>query len=255
MVTDQNGCTAVYIDTIYSPDQLTIFLSIADATCNDSGDGMLEAQASGGTSPFEYAWSNNQTTFQISGLDTGVYSVTITDNNGCEAVANETVGFINPDPINPLDSSYVLCTDEIVLDAGNPGSTFNWSSGEATQTINVNTLGFYTVSVTDLNGCSSDATTEVSDCVGVEETVLVGSIQLFPNPTRGNVMMSFDVLGVQHVNFTLYNIEGRPLISDLVNLNNGKANEELNLTSFSAGVYFITFESEGKTQTQRITLQ
>lgn len=163
---------------------------------------MLEAQASGGTSPFEYAWSNSQTTFQISGLDTGVYSVTITDNNGCVEVATESVGFINQDPIIPLDSAYVLCTGDILLDAGNPASTFNWTSGEATQTITVRAIGFYTVSVTDLNGCSANATTEVYDCVGVNELGFSGIIQIYPNPTRGNVNMSFDVQGTQHIEYT-----------------------------------------------------
>ena len=46
-----------------------------------------------------------------------------------------------------------LPNGQVVLDAGNY-STFNWSTGETTQQISVNTLGgSYSVNVTDVNGC------------------------------------------------------------------------------------------------------
>ena len=129
-VTDQNGCTDIYTDTIYSPDQLTVQLIIADATCNDSGDGVIDANASGGTSPFLYSWSNSETTNQINALDTGLYFITVTDNNGCVAEANGSVDFTNPDPTILFDSAYALCAGgEVSLDAQNSGSTFNWSTG------------------------------------------------------------------------------------------------------------------------------
>jgi len=67
--------------------------------------------------------------------------------------------------------------------------------------------------------------------------------------------MAFDIQGTQYIEYTLFSIEGRPLMIDLVNLNNGKANTELELSSYSSGIYFIIFESEGKSQTQRIILQ
>jgi len=41
----------------------------------------------------------------------------------------------------------------------------------------------------------------------------------------------------------------------MVNLSNGKANAELDLSNYSSGIYFITFEGEGKSKTQRIILQ
>src|SRR5690606_12320055 len=64
-----------------------------------------------------------------------------------------------PPTVNLGTDAAICAGSTITLDAGNPGATYNWSTGESTQTITVGTAGTYTVTVTS-DGCSaSDAKT------------------------------------------------------------------------------------------------
>ncbi|MDX2248194.1 MAG: T9SS type A sorting domain-containing protein [Bacteroidia bacterium] len=59
---------------------------------NGSGNGTASANATGGTSPYTYVWSNGSTTDIITGLDSGVYVVTVTDALGCTDTDSIEVG-------------------------------------------------------------------------------------------------------------------------------------------------------------------
>ena len=48
-----------------------------------ANDGTASVNPSGGTQPYNYAWSNGATSSSISGLTAGSYTVAVTDSNGC----------------------------------------------------------------------------------------------------------------------------------------------------------------------------
>ena len=83
-VTDLNNCQqdfAFSIDPI-SPIQLDFITQ--GVSCKDNNDGSLEAIPSGGYEPYTFIWSNYITTALNQNIQSGIYSVTITDNNGCQ---------------------------------------------------------------------------------------------------------------------------------------------------------------------------
>ena len=82
-VTDAGACTATASATITEPTAIALTTSASDATCNGTADGTAGASATGGTSPYTYAWSNGATTSALSGLAAGNYTLTLTDANGC----------------------------------------------------------------------------------------------------------------------------------------------------------------------------
>lgn len=100
-ITDGNGCSDFTVQTIPSPAEITVpsvNVLITDATCSGAFDGSIVATAVGGTSQtgnYTYSWSNGfvETAPQSSnpGLDPGSYSVSVTDDNGCE---QEISGFV-----------------------------------------------------------------------------------------------------------------------------------------------------------------
>ena len=95
IVTDGNGCIATDSITISEPNDLSAGIATSDATggqCN----GDMTATPSGGTTPYTYLWSDltNQTSQTATGLCSGIYTVTVTDANGCTAVVGDTVGTI-----------------------------------------------------------------------------------------------------------------------------------------------------------------
>ena len=82
---------------IEEPSEIAIDIDdITNADCSGNADGSATVTASGGTAPYDFAWSNgmvqvNMTTSTTSGLSAGGYTVTVTDANGCEAVKSITI--------------------------------------------------------------------------------------------------------------------------------------------------------------------
>lgn len=103
-----------------------------------------------------YIWSTGVTTQTISVTTTGSYSVTV-NTNGCTERDTINVTF-NAVPVVALGPDTTVCGNgPYQIDAGNPGSSYTWSTGESTQTINVSTAGTYSVTVTNSPCTGSDA--------------------------------------------------------------------------------------------------
>ncbi|OYU93891.1 MAG: hypothetical protein CFE21_18540, partial [Bacteroidetes bacterium B1(2017)] len=78
-----NGCSITSTTTITQATQLTATTTKVDVRCFGGNDGSATVAAVGGTSPYTYKWSNNQTTTTATGLIAGTYSVVVTDANSC----------------------------------------------------------------------------------------------------------------------------------------------------------------------------
>ena len=111
-----------------------------------------------------YAWTpGNETSQTILALQTSVYEVTVVDANGCEGTDAIAVA-VNPIPaptITPGDT-VAFCIGDSVQLAAEPGySTYDWSTGESTQTIVANTPGTITLTVVNQFGCEGTNDVEV----------------------------------------------------------------------------------------------
>ncbi|WMX12658.1 T9SS type A sorting domain-containing protein [Aureispira sp. CCB-E] len=109
-----------------------------------------------------YNWSNGDTTQTTVISTSGIYTVMVTDSNNCSAT--DTIDIeIHSNPIVMLGADIIECDHSTVtLDAGNLGSSYNWSNGDTTQTTVVNTSGMYIATVIDTNSCVGMDTIEVS---------------------------------------------------------------------------------------------
>ncbi len=87
-VTDGHGCTITKNVTITEPAVLTATTSQSNPTSNGATNGTATVTPTGGTTPYTYLWNTTpaKTTATITGLSGGLYSVTVTDNNGCTTV-------------------------------------------------------------------------------------------------------------------------------------------------------------------------
>lgn len=85
-VTDACDCEAVLENIeVKAPSALEAeAVTITEVSCFGFEDGAIDLEVSGGTSPYTFLWSNGETTEDISDLDAGIYSVTVTDAKGCE---------------------------------------------------------------------------------------------------------------------------------------------------------------------------
>lgn len=99
-----------------------------------------------------FAWSTGDTVPTITVNSPGTYSVMIQEPRGCVLFDTITVTGFDSFPIVDLGDDIVAC-DSALLDAGNPGASFLWNSGQMSQTIVPKASGNYIVSVSNINNC------------------------------------------------------------------------------------------------------
>ncbi|MCX6257829.1 MAG: T9SS type A sorting domain-containing protein [Bacteroidia bacterium] len=177
-VTDCNGCIKIQSVTVGQPDAITIPGLISNysgygVSCNGSADGSINITVMGGTTPYIYMWDNLATTEDMSGLTSGVYSVIVHDVNNC--MGSASFSLTEPAHITlsaVATSSFVVngntynttCngnngTISLSVSGGSGIYFYHWSYGQTTQNLNGVPAGYYTVTVTDSNGCQAVSNT------------------------------------------------------------------------------------------------
>jgi gliding motility-associated-like protein len=161
-VTDNNGCTATNSYTITEPSALTISLTSNPSTCGNGNGSAEVASTVGGTSPYNYSWNDpsNQQTALASNLAANTYTVIVTDNNNCSVTESIVVNNLTGPIIDSTVRTNVICFGEsngsATVFASGSGLSYLWTpSGQITQQATGLSAGVYSVTVTDINGCSS----------------------------------------------------------------------------------------------------
>jgi gliding motility-associated-like protein len=168
-ITDANGCFDV--GGLKIPAPLTVSIHTEDVLCPGDCDGSAEAIISGGVGPYAVQWNTGGTTQVIHPLPGGTYTATVTDGNGCTAVASGTV--YEPPPIVITFTVAGQCS--AVGDAsatasatgGTPPFSYEWSTGVLGQSVSGLAEGYYFVTVTDSLGCKKSETLAISDGASV----------------------------------------------------------------------------------------
>ena len=114
--------------------------------------------ASGGTS---YVWSDASTDNSITVSQSGIYTVTATNAQGCSAPASVTVT-VNPLPNVAISGGSSFCQGDSLTLTASGASTYTWSNVSSIATTTVSSAGTYTVTGTDANGCSNTASKTVT---------------------------------------------------------------------------------------------
>lgn len=153
IVTDANGCQGFDLITITENSLPVVQLGNDTAYCAGTTFSLLlNAQNIGST----YVWNNGAFTSQIFAVSqAGTYSVVVTDANGCQH-SDAVIVTEYALPVVNLGNDTSYCTGSplsLVLNAGNPGSSYSWGNGSITQSVTATQAGTYMVTVTDANGC------------------------------------------------------------------------------------------------------
>ena len=159
-VTDANGCTVQVQATVQNNagNLFTISNVVTDESCG-LGNGAINLNPQGGTTPYTFLWSNGAATEDISGLTAGNYTVTITDAGGCTLNENFTVSNNGANiTISSVTINDEVCGNgdgaiDITVTGGTSPFTYAWSNGASTEDLSNVVAGNYNLTVTDVNGC------------------------------------------------------------------------------------------------------
>jgi hypothetical protein len=168
VVTDSAQCANAAVFTVSGPSQPVINIGFyVTADCGGAGGNVY--LITGSQNPIvSYQWSNGSTAPQLVGVPSGMYSVVLTDGNGCTSSSRVFVpassalrvsGEARAAYCSPANSGGI----DLNVDSGTPNYSFVWSNGEVTEDINHLVAGNYSVTVRDANGCETTASFQVGD--------------------------------------------------------------------------------------------
>ncbi|MFZ6050746.1 two-component regulator propeller domain-containing protein [Halocola ammonii] len=171
-VSDAIGCAAQATATLNEPEELTAQVeSTTDVACASENDGSITVTAIGGTGDHSFSLNGEtpQASGTFSGLAAGNYTITVTDENGCETevtadIAGGTELDITFESTSPLCSGESNGTITATATGGAEPYTFNWTDGpDDSATYSDLAAGDYTVNITDNNGCEAEATVTLTE--------------------------------------------------------------------------------------------
>lgn len=166
--------------TITEPDVLTAAATGSNNVCFNGSIGTASVTPVGGTAPYTYLWGTGASTDEISNLATGIYTVTVTDANGCKTTASYEV--TQPTQVTAsITNVSTACSNIATVTAGGgtPGYTYLWSNGSQAATISGVPVGTYTVTVTDANGCTTTATVNLTVSEAFNPSASVTNVSCF----------------------------------------------------------------------------
>jgi gliding motility-associated-like protein len=162
VVTDNSQCTATAEITLVDPEELLATVTTVATECGEL-IGSASVVASGGAGGYSYLWNTTATTPDISSLAPGTYVCTVTDLNDCSITVEAEVGFYGEGDVQISQLQEVLCFGNAtgvlqgaMVDGTSP-FTYHWSNNATANTINNLIAGDYSITITDVYGCSGSA--------------------------------------------------------------------------------------------------
>ncbi|MCD6566178.1 MAG: PKD domain-containing protein [Bacteroidales bacterium] len=165
-VTDANGCVGLKSILIAGQETFTLTTTTTSANCGSS-NGSATVNISGGASPFTYLWSSGGTDSTEINLAAGVYTVTVTDANGCVGSTAAAVSNINSPSLAVDSITDAVCGGTggaiyVTVTGGTPAYAYLWSNASTNQDLINASVGVYDIEVTDANNCIATASFEIS---------------------------------------------------------------------------------------------
>ncbi|MEN0004132.1 MAG: choice-of-anchor L domain-containing protein [Bacteroidota bacterium] len=167
-ITDANGCTLLQSVEVLPSPAIELSTTTTNNDCFGATEGTIAVNATGGSPPYTYAWSNSlPSTPNQTGLAAGSYTLTVVDVNNCQVVQAIEITQPNEIVLN-LNAFTTSCTDtqdgavNLSTQGGVGQLSYLWSTGSIAQNIADLPAGFYSVTVTDENSCTASAFTEVN---------------------------------------------------------------------------------------------
>lgn len=175
------------------------------------------------------------------------YNVIGTNANGCTA-SDDVIVTVNPNPAKPTIAQFdnTLSTDL--------SDTYQWYlagvviAGANGQFYTVTQSGLYTVTVTDINGCSTTSDPTPITFTTISEVASGASIEVYPNPTTGEFVVKVNMIReLTNAQIQITNELGQVVYVEKSGQFSGTIQRPIDLTGYATGLYSLQLTSDGKT--------
>jgi hypothetical protein len=164
-----NTCYTELTITVTQAAEFAVTAVTAPEACAGQNNGSINVQVNGGTGPFNFNWAQSGLSGQNpTNLAPGQYTVSVSDNNGCQTVNTYTIPAATPIVVNSTvqnetDAGASDGLASVIVTGGTGPYTYLWSNGATTASITNISAGVYQVTVTDINGCTTVINVAVSN--------------------------------------------------------------------------------------------
>ncbi|MES2619899.1 MAG: choice-of-anchor L domain-containing protein, partial [Bacteroidota bacterium] len=197
-VSDANACSASALAIIVGQPSTAVLLSSTstNVSCNGGNNGGVTLTVSGGTPSYTFNWSNGSISQNLSSAVVGTYTVTATDANTCSSSLTATITQPGVALSVSLATSNLACngvnTGSITTTpaGGTSGYTFDWGGGVTSQNRSSLAAGTYSVTVTDNNGCTTDASASITQPTAVNVTTASTNVTCTPGMNNGTITLT-----------------------------------------------------------------
>ena len=192
-VTDANGCVATFSTELTQPEDLVIDIQKTDLNCYNSNNGTITITPSGGIAPYSYSWSDFGNGNERTGLAAGIYTVIITDSNGC--AETRTIEIENADlfDVNPVVTP-ISCfgaddgSIELNFEGGVSPITFIWNDDSTAGQNRYNlSPGIYSVLIQDSSGCEIERDFTIIEPQEISIAGVITNAIDCDNPASGSI--------------------------------------------------------------------
>jgi len=155
-VTAADSCITIQEFTITAPNAMQIAALVEAPNCTNN-NGFVTLSVVGGKSPYRYDWSNSTSNDTLLSVTSGVYQVTVTDDNSCKDSLEVVVSDSGAPVISLIKVIQPDCgvnNGELHIDVNKDILThFSWNTGDSTYIIKNLVHGIYRATATDTAGC------------------------------------------------------------------------------------------------------
>lgn len=253
--TDANGCSSSDSASIRVNPLPVVVLSALAPRCVNAGP----LQLSGGT-PVGGAYTGSGvsgSTFYTAIAGVGTHAIIYTYTNPANGCVNRDTQniVVNPVPVVNLGADTTLCAGfSVLLNAGNPGSSYQWSTGATTQTLTIDTtgrgLGTFDIRVTVTNTftCFARDTVRITftPCAGIDSPVSNDLFACYPNPFGQHAVLQLKSGGT----VWCMDAQGRTVFTATLPAGNHSIGEE-----WASGLYLLRVMSADESATFRLIKQ
>ena len=211
-VTDNHGCTQNAYTSIDSIPPMDISAITGPVECAEA-KGNIDVTVTRGTPPYSYRWNTGATTSDLSKINSGTYSLTVKDANGCIVDTNFVIINLDAFHVTASGGGTIKLGDTAELNAVSTGSNqtvYNWAPDHglncptcANTSTRPDESTLFTITAIDTNGCTAQDTISI---YVISDHVLFVPNSFTPNGDGNNDYFQLfgNLQGINHIRFTVF---------------------------------------------------